>query len=249
MVACHSKTPDPTIPPTIPTIEPTDPTTAPTEPTEPTPIVFRQEAPFSKEGVPEFMDLLYKKRPTLANSVNAQERDCYNDTPSGVFEETGVQIFSFESSYKSVLMFDDELYYLENGHFMLIDIMTNAIPYDYDGDGAKDLIISFYADTGGYYCNRVVVFNPISKEITRVYSATLDDAFSTLYITKAEDNSQTSFTIWYVNLKIKSEKKWIGETDNRIEDYNLLWKKSTVTGIAGYLKTVDGSLQFVPYTE
>ena len=99
MAACGSKAPDPTIPPTVPTVEPTEPTAVPTDPTEPTPVVFRQEGPFSKEGVPGFMDLFNKTYQRLANTGDFQERDCYNDTPPGVFEETGIQLFSFEESY------------------------------------------------------------------------------------------------------------------------------------------------------
>ena len=81
MAACSGIKPElPTEPSTEPT-EPTEPTVAPTEPVPPKPADIRQEAPFSKENVPEFLDMYYKRYPSLANNTYVVKESCYNDTP------------------------------------------------------------------------------------------------------------------------------------------------------------------------
>ena len=250
MVACHSKTPNPTIPPTIPTSNPTDPTVEPTEPTKPAFTVIRQEGPFSKEGVPEFMDLFNKTYQRLANTGDFQERDCYNDTPPGVFEETGIQIFSFEASYyKSFLMLDGTLYSLNENYYHAHTLTTHAIPFDFNGDGVKELICSLYVESTDGTCYDVIkVFDSISKKVSELYRKMHFDSSFALYVAETESNSQSPITVWLVKWDFVKKKEAI-DAEKYLYDYTILSKTYTVTGIAGYLKTVDGSLQFVPYTE
>ena len=144
-------------------------------------------------------------------------------------------------------MFDNEIYDLADIHPLMPGFMTNAVPYDYDGDGVKDLMISLYLDTGDYYWNKIIAFNPISKKTIELYSESTF-ASSAVYITASKDNSQAPITVWRVKWDYVRKSEVI-DTEKHLYDYTLLSKTYTVTGIAGYLKTVDGSLQFVPYTE
>ena len=248
MVACHSKTPNPTIPPTIPTADPTDPTVEPTEPTKPAFTVIRQEGPFSRENVSEFITLLHTDFPILVGSAQCQEWNCYNDTPPGIFEETGIQIFSFEGDNKSFLLYDNKVYYL-SGNLMTGDTIINAIAYDFDGDGIKELLFSHLRQAGSSD-NIIAVFNPVSKEITQIDLDPRLLFFVPYYITPSEDNLQSLFTVWHAHQKFEwGEQKVIDESNPYVYDNTLLAKEYTLTTIAGYITLADGKPTFVPYTE
>ena len=237
MAACNSTTPNPTIVPTIPTADPTEPTAVPTDPTEPTFTVIRKERSFSKENVPEFMDLLYKKYPYLVDTDGFQESDFYNETPPGVFEATGIQIFS--SHRQSFLMYNNKVYDLCTHQVLFGGKATNAILYDCDGDGVKDLIISYLQYNGGGYGHIIYVFNPVTSKKTIVSSPSAWSD-STFYVAEPDGENQAQVTVWMVTFDEES----LFSSKHHSETYTY-----TVTGIAGHLKIVDGSLQFVPYTE
>jgi len=243
MAACSGIKPElPTEPSTEPT-EPTEPTVAPTEPVPPKPADIRQEAPFSRENVPEFMALFYKNHPS-ADKRSYKEIDCYNATPPGVFEETGVQIFAFEFPYKFFLMFDNKLYSADYGVFF--QYFISAVPYDCDGDGVKDLVVSYQIAAGGGNTDGIAVFNPVTEKITRPYRQKESHNILAMYITKSEDGSNGPLTVWHVSWSEPGEQIGLGTGSS---EHILFYKEYKFTEFAGYLKMVDGSLQFVPHTQ
>ena len=250
MAACGILPKDPADNPGT-TAAPTDPTTAPTDPVPPLPETIRFEVPSSKENVAEFMALFNERFPKLARDQYIHELNFYNETPPGVFEETGIQIFTCNGWEKSILMFDNELYCLDSFSFFLgtnCEVMTNAVPYDYDRDGTKDLIITYRLCRGGSYDHAIKVFNPVTKEFTTLYYEEIYTGYPALYITTTEVGGQMLLTVWTVNWKcVHGKPKTCDLNGREVFFYPSATVEYTFTGLAGYLKPVDGVLTYVPY--
>jgi hypothetical protein len=222
----------------------TPPTTASTEIPTVAAVTFRQEGPFSKEGVSEFLDLLCAKHPKMESAISGSAIYCYNDTPSIVAAETNIQIFSFFHIGKSYLQIEDEIFVLNNPNFTppFCESVTSALPYDFDNDGVKDLLIAYCMQTGGSYYNSVCVFNPVAKELTTLYIDNSSGRYA-LYVTESDGKESFSHCVYRVDFDHDYEKKWSKEAKDYISE--LIAKEYTVLGTAGYIEIKDNKPQFV----
>ena len=222
--------------PTKTTAPTTEPTAIPTAPSS-NAIVYKQ-GPFSRENVSEFMTLLRAKYPNTTGAYTREEH-CYNNTPAEIAAETNMQFFTFALTEKTLIMTEDEVFDLGIASFSpsLCERLINALPYDFDGDGVKDLLIAECRETGGSYENEISVFNPVSKELKTLYrfdNGTYDYA---LYVTPTNAAGQITHTVSRVKMRYTYEK----DSDNPIP----ILKEYTVIDTAGYIRVQGGNAQFV----
>lgn len=217
----------------------TAPTTIPTTAATAAPIIFRHEGLFGKENVPEFMALFRQQYPKIAATSSYNEKYCYNDTPPKVAAETNIQFFTFTNIGKTLLLLDNKIYVLYSHSFgpPHCDRLVNALPYDFDGDGVKDLLIAFYVYTGGSFDNMVSVFNPVTKEFTSLYWWDDGACEKLLYVTESQAGGQITHTVSHV--------EWKYEYKRNGEDSELAYKEYTVAGTAGHIEVKDGKPRFV----
>lgn len=136
------------------------------------------KTPTSKASVPAFLDLLQTKDPqwdSLLGGYTLDEAHCYNVTPAQVAEETDMQIFKFSHFCGSYVMVDQEIYPLCDylGGYGYV----NAVPFDFDNDGNKDLLVASSYGSGMHHAI-ISVFNSVTKESTILYQDSSDLAVS-----------------------------------------------------------------------
>lgn len=126
--------------------------------------------PCSKDNVKEFLGILGDiEGGGLLSGASFSEEDCYNVTPEAVSQETDIKIFKFGGSCASFVLIDGEAYPVCT--FFGGYGFHNALFWDYDGDGTKDLLI---ASSWGSGVHRSVleVFNVTTKETVLLATST-----------------------------------------------------------------------------
>ena len=230
--------------------------TTPTQPTSPTvpapsgPTTFQYGESFGT-NVTEFLTLLRTLHPDWSdNNRNLSEKNCYNVTPPEVFAETNMQIFFSPVTYRSYILLDNQT---EDGssspeiHKAVGDFVS-AIPWDIDSDGHKDLLYSHSFGSGIPY-RAISLFNPVSKENTRIFTTSKLIYTKELFLTKSASNvyfegkpeaaEQLAFPVWEVDFENIYKK----EDDRSV----LIGNKYTVTGIHGHIAVTNGIPTFIPY--
>ena len=130
------------------------------------------EVPCTREGVEEFMEILHQNGIEHLHGYPADEAHCFNVTPEGVAEETDIRIFKFSNSCWSFALVDGQIYDLcesIGGYGFL-----NAVPWDYDDDGRKDLLVASSWGSG-LHRSEISVFNRAKKKSTVIYSTMYDE--------------------------------------------------------------------------
>ena len=245
LCACKAPTEDPTpTETTAPTqtsapTQPTVPTlpTVPTQPTSPAPTTHTQ-GPFSQQNVPEFLTLLRPKFPKAGDdSLLFVAQDWCNETPAAVAAETNVQFFTYTPYMKTFLQVDNEVFGINNNNSAVPPVcenLVNTIVYDVDDDGTKDLLIAYSDFTGGSLDSGITLFNPVTKEFTRLYGTSDPSSKYILYIAEPTADEPLSFPVCRATMKYD------------YEDSLLVRKEYTTDSIVGHIKIADKQAEYVP---
>ena len=127
----------------------------------------------SKDSVDEFMAIVGEAEiGELSAGMKLEKERCYNVTPPSVAAQTDIRIFKFGDSCVSLALIDGEVYSLceSFGGFGFV----NAVPWDFDGDGNLDLLISSSWGSG-LHRSLISVFNTTTKESIVVYDTSTTD--------------------------------------------------------------------------
>ena len=128
--------------------------------------------PSSREGVDGFIAVIGNIRVDgLLSGADFNSESCYNVTPERVAAETDIRIYQFSRTAASFALVDGEVYEICRwfGGWGFFD----AYPWDYDGDGQTDLLITSSWGSGLHRAE-LSVFNRATKEITVLYDTTED---------------------------------------------------------------------------
>lgn len=119
------------------------------------PIVTFQMVP-SSEGVEDFL--------TLLNGYRGDYDDdrCYNVTPEDIADDYGFNIFKFDKSCSSFLLYDDKVYPL--GEWLGGYGVTSFAVSDLNGDGKFELYFT-YSWGSGIPRSQVGYFDTANKEV------------------------------------------------------------------------------------
>ena len=125
----------------------------------------------TKDGVDEFMEAWGDPELTGFFSGYAFDAEhCYNVTPARVYELTGVRVFKFSDCCESFAFADGKICRIcaGLGGFGFFD----AVPWDHDGDGQYDLIVT--SSWGSGIHRAVLSFFNVKKMESAVIATSLD---------------------------------------------------------------------------
>ena len=128
--------------------------------------------PSSRDGVDEFLSIMGEIHGDgLLSGADFSSETCYNVTPERVAAETDIRVFQYSKTAASFALLDGKVYEICSwfGGWGFFD----AYPWDYDGDGQKDLLIASSWGSGLHRAE-LSVFNRATKEITVLYDTTQD---------------------------------------------------------------------------
>lgn len=194
----------------------------------------------SKEGVDAFCDILGELQGEgLLSGYVCNREKCFNVTPKWVTEETCCTIFKFSDSCASFVMIDNEIYPLceSFGGYGFV----NAVPYDFDNDGNKDLLVASSWGSG-LHRSVISIFNVSTKESTIIYdTSTTDNPQVDLFVsaqTPSLSSSELSeLPIYYVVYSAE-----IKANDNNFADLSYV-----ATDYVGSISNEKGEIVFTPY--
>ncbi len=154
------------------------------------------------DGVDEFMALL---SPMLEDGHIIGEwqdwagyggectaENCFNVTPHGFYERTGIRIFKFDHDL-SFFLFDGVIYPV--GSFGGYGLLS-AVPFDYDLNGTEDVLYSYSWGNHSSRCD-VAVFNVETCESTVIHSTNNTDTPDLQLIVREIPQEHTIGTVWY----------------------------------------------------
>ena len=113
----------------------------------------------SNEDVPLFLGKLEDK-----TGIDADD-ECYNVTPPEIKEKYGFEIFKFDKSYKSFLMYNDKIYTLGES-FGGMGAVSFAVA-DINGDNAAELYYT-YSWGSGQHRSHIGYFDSATEKITDI---------------------------------------------------------------------------------
>ena len=125
----------------------------------------------TKDGVDEFMEAWGDPELTGLNSGYAFNAEhCFNVTPARVYELTGVRVFKFSDCCDSFAFADGKICQICSsfGGFGFLD----AVPWDHDGDGEYDLIVTSSWGSGIHRAE--LSFFDVKKMESTVIATSLD---------------------------------------------------------------------------
>lgn len=198
-------------------------------------------ANLTREGTDEFMALL---SPMMEDGHIIGEwqdwagyggectvESCYNVTPLGFFERTGVRIFKFDFDL-SFFLFNSVIYPvgLFGGHGLL-----SAVPFDYDLNGTEDILYSYSWGNHSSRCD-VAVFNVETCESMVIHSTSNTDTPDLQLIVREIPQEQT---VWYDIVRVM-----IAEPDSQNwhyggYSYTIIGDYATLNQTYGQLPTLN----------
>ena len=197
--------------------------------------------PCSKENVDQFMatELAQSfKGVGLLEGYTLDKDQCFNVTPQAVAYETDYQIFKFSDQSASFIMIGDEAYTVcqwFGGHGFV-----NAIPWDFDNDGTKDLLV---ASSWGSGLHRSIIslFNCATKESTIIFDTAETDHPQIDLIVRAVTPSFSSrqpsdYPTYYE----------VCSATVTMNDDNSADLSYVCTGVLGSVSVENGELVFIP---
>lgn len=121
--------------------------------------------------------------------------NCFNVTPHGFYERTGIRIFKFDHDL-SFFLFNDVIYPV--GLFGSYGLLS-AVPFDYDLNGTEDVLYSYSWGSKLQRCD-VAVFNVETCESTVIHSTGDTDMPEFQLIVR---QIPTEHTVWYDVVRAK----------------------------------------------